>query len=101
MILDQRPADAVDIIENISKDVKVANFNKKLDTLHNENEMLPAYEIAEKQKALFLQGQLEGIDPELEEEIVSDHYLNTITEPGNLRDEWHWLHEYTILQICK
>ncbi|XP_038197007.1 radial spoke head protein 4 homolog A isoform X2 [Arvicola amphibius] len=69
MILDERPADAVDIIENISKDVKMTNFNKKLDTLHNENEMLPAYEIAEKQKALFLQGPLEGADPELEEEI--------------------------------
>ncbi|XP_006984390.2 radial spoke head protein 4 homolog A isoform X1 [Peromyscus maniculatus bairdii] len=78
MILDQRPADAVDIIENISKDVKVANFNKKLDTLHNENEMLPAYEIAEKQKALFLQGQLEGIDPELEEEIAENSLPNVM-----------------------
>ncbi|CAH6778212.1 radial spoke head protein 4 homolog A [Phodopus roborovskii] len=78
MILDERPADAVDIIENISKDVKMANFNKKLDTLHNENEMLPAYEIAEKQKALFIQGQLEGADPELEEEIAESSLPNVM-----------------------
>lgn len=78
MILDERPADAVDIIENISKDVKLANFNKKLDTLHNENEMLPAYEIAEKQKALFLQGPLEGADPELEEEIAESTLPNVM-----------------------
>ncbi|XP_038197008.1 radial spoke head protein 4 homolog A isoform X3 [Arvicola amphibius] len=78
MILDERPADAVDIIENISKDVKMTNFNKKLDTLHNENEMLPAYEIAEKQKALFLQGPLEGADPELEEEIAESSLPNVM-----------------------
>ncbi|MEJ1286747.1 hypothetical protein NN561_017756 [Cricetulus griseus] len=77
-ILDERPADAVDIIENISKDVKMANFNKKLDTLHNENEMLPAYEIAEKQKALFLQGQVEATDPELEEEIAESSLPNVM-----------------------
>ncbi|KAL1770333.1 radial spoke head protein 4-like A [Sigmodon hispidus] len=78
MVLDERPADAVDIIENISKDVKMANFNKKLDTLHNENEMLPAYEIAEKQKSLFLQGQLEGTDSELEEEIAESSLPNVM-----------------------
>ncbi|XP_041510524.1 radial spoke head protein 4 homolog A [Microtus oregoni] len=78
MILEERPADAVDIIENISKDVKMANFNKKLDTLHNENEMLPAYEIAEKQKALFLQGPLEGADQELEEEIAESSLPNVM-----------------------
>ncbi|XP_037376862.1 radial spoke head protein 4 homolog A [Talpa occidentalis] len=71
-ILDERPENPVDIIENISQDVKMAHFSKKLDTLQNENEMLPAYEIAEKQKALFLQGNLEGADQELEEEIVEN-----------------------------
>ena len=47
------------------------HFSKKLDTLQNENEMLPTYEMAEKQKTLFLQGNLEGADQELEDEIVS------------------------------
>ncbi|XP_021030758.1 radial spoke head protein 4 homolog A isoform X1 [Mus caroli] len=77
-ILDERPADAVDIIENISQDVKMAHFNKKLDTLHNENEMLPAYEIAETQKALFLQGHLEGADSELEEEMAESSLPNVM-----------------------
>ncbi|XP_021061362.1 radial spoke head protein 4 homolog A [Mus pahari] len=77
-ILDERPADAVDIIETISQDVKMAHFNKKLDTLHNENEMLPAYEIAETQKALFLQGHLEGADSELEEEMAESSLPNVM-----------------------
>ncbi|XP_008850405.1 radial spoke head protein 4 homolog A [Nannospalax galili] len=77
-ILDERPADAVDIIENISQDVKMAHFNKKLDTLQSENEMLPAYEIAEKQKALFLQGHLEGADSELEDEIAESSLPNVM-----------------------
>lgn len=75
-IFDERPENAVDIIENISRDVKMVHFSKKLDTLHNENEMLSTYEIAEKQKALFLQGNLEGADQELEDEIVS-HYCKS------------------------
>ncbi|KAM5262569.1 radial spoke head protein 4 homolog A [Ctenodactylus gundi] len=71
-ILDERPGNAVDIIESISHDVKMAHFTKKLDTLQNENEMLPSYETAERQKALFLQGHLEGADHELEEEIAEN-----------------------------
>lgn len=70
-VLDKRPENAVDIIEHISQDVKMEHFSKKLDTLQNENEMLPTYEMAEKQKTLFLQGNLEGADQELEDEIVS------------------------------
>ncbi|XP_015455561.1 radial spoke head protein 4 homolog A isoform X2 [Pteropus alecto] len=75
-ILDERPENAVDIIETISQDVKMAHFSKKLDTLQNENEMLPTYEIAEKQKALFLHGNLEGADQELEDEIAENSLPN-------------------------
>ncbi|XP_077756745.1 radial spoke head protein 4 homolog A isoform X1 [Canis aureus] len=75
-VLDERPENAVDIIESISQDVKMAHFRKKLDTLQNENEMLPTYEIAEKQKALFLQGNLEGADQELEDEIAENSLPN-------------------------
>nr|XP_010963768.1 PREDICTED: radial spoke head protein 4 homolog A isoform X2 [Camelus bactrianus] len=78
-VLDTRPENPVDIIENISQDVKMAHFSKKLDTLQNENEMLPTYEIAEKQKALFLQGNLEGADQELEDEIT-EHALPNVME---------------------
>ncbi|XP_066104201.1 radial spoke head protein 4 homolog A [Saccopteryx bilineata] len=77
-ILDEHPKNAVDIIENISRDVKMAHFSKKLDTLQNENEMLPTYEIAEKQKALFLQGTLEGADQDLEDEIVETSLPNVM-----------------------
>ncbi|KAL2792470.1 radial spoke head protein 4-like protein A isoform 2 [Daubentonia madagascariensis] len=77
-ILDERPENAVDIIENISQDVKMAHFSKKLDTLQNEKEMLPTYEIAEKQKALFLQGHLEGVDQELEDEIAENCLPNVM-----------------------
>nr|XP_035152445.1 radial spoke head protein 4 homolog A isoform X2 [Callithrix jacchus] len=77
-ILDERPENAVDIIENISQDVKMAHFSKKFDALQNENEMLPTYEIAEKQKALFLQVHLEGVDQELEDEIVENALPNVM-----------------------
>ncbi|NXT56483.1 RSH4A protein, partial [Pluvianellus socialis] len=66
-ILDEQPTNAVDIIENISKDVKWAQFQKKMDTLRDEYEILPTYEAAEKRKALFLKAN-DG-DEELEEEI--------------------------------
>nr|XP_030709480.1 radial spoke head protein 4 homolog A [Globicephala melas] len=78
-VLDKRPENAVDIIENVSQDVKMEHFSIKLDTLQNENEMLPAYEIAENQKALFLQGNLEGADQEMEDEIA-EHSLPNVME---------------------
>ncbi|NXW51767.1 RSH4A protein, partial [Nyctiprogne leucopyga] len=65
-ILDEQPTNAVDIIENISKDVKCAQFQKKMDTLRDEHEILPTVEAAEKRKALFLKANGEG-DEELEE----------------------------------
>ncbi|XP_006839968.1 PREDICTED: radial spoke head protein 4 homolog A isoform X2 [Chrysochloris asiatica] len=77
-ILNERPENAVEIIENISQDVKMAHFSKKLDTLQNENEMLPTYEIAEKQKVLFLQGNLEGTDQDLEDEIAENSLPNVM-----------------------
>ncbi|KAM6401833.1 radial spoke head protein 4 homolog A-like isoform 1-T1 [Pluvialis apricaria] len=67
-ILDEQPTNAVDIIENISKDVKWAQFQKKMDTLRDEYEIPPTFEAAEKRKALFLKANGEG-DEELEEEI--------------------------------
>uniref|UniRef100_A0A5F9CJK4 Radial spoke head component 4A n=1 Tax=Oryctolagus cuniculus TaxID=9986 RepID=A0A5F9CJK4_RABIT len=86
-ILDERPEDAVDIIENISQDVKMEHFNKKLDTLQNENEMLPTYEIAEKQKVLFLHGHLEGADQELEEEIGRCNWFNPVQKNEEEEEE--------------
>ncbi|NWX13571.1 RSH4A protein, partial [Aegotheles bennettii] len=67
-ILDEQPTNAVDIIENISKDVKWGQFQEKTDTLRDEHEILPTLEAAERHKALFLKANGEG-DEELEEEI--------------------------------
>lgn len=58
------------MIENISKDVKWAQFQKKMDTLRDEPAMLPTFESAERRKTLFLKAYEEG-DEELEEKIVS------------------------------
>lgn len=71
-ILDERPENPVDIIENISKDVKCARFQKKLDTLRDEYEKHPTFELAEMYKTLFQKGGGgEGTDQEMEEETVS------------------------------
>lgn len=60
----------VDIIENISKDVKWAQFRKKMDTLRDEPAMPPRFESAERSKSLFLKSYEEG-DEELDEKEVS------------------------------
>ncbi|XP_010083665.1 PREDICTED: radial spoke head protein 4 homolog A, partial [Pterocles gutturalis] len=76
-ILDEQPPNAVDIIENISKDVKWAQFQKKMDTLRDEPEVLPAFEAAENRKALFLKANEEG-DEGLEEEVGENPLPNVM-----------------------
>ncbi|NXD55225.1 RSH4A protein, partial [Corvus moneduloides] len=68
-ILDEQPANTVDIIEDISKDVKWAQFRKKMDTLRDEHLILPTFEAAEKCKALFVKEVGEEEREELDEEI--------------------------------
>ncbi|XP_053114101.1 radial spoke head protein 6 homolog A-like isoform X2 [Hemicordylus capensis] len=68
-ILDERPENPADIIENISKDVKCARFQKKLDTLRDEYEKHPTFELAEMYKTLFQKTSGEGTDQEIEEEM--------------------------------
>ncbi|XP_062349794.1 radial spoke head protein 4 homolog A-like [Cinclus cinclus] len=68
-ILDEQPTNTVDIIENISKDVKWAQFRKKMDTLRDEHLILPTFEAAEKYKALFIKEDGEEEHEELEEEM--------------------------------
>ncbi|XP_048797122.1 radial spoke head protein 6 homolog A-like isoform X3 [Lagopus muta] len=66
-ILDEQPTDPVDILENISKDLKAAQFQKKMDTLRDEHEILPSFESAEMRRNLFLKS--DGGDEEREEEL--------------------------------
>ncbi|NXM73991.1 RSH4A protein, partial [Serilophus lunatus] len=65
-VLDEQPTNTVDIIENISKDVKWAQFRKKMDTLRDEHQILPTFEAAEKCKALFIKENEEN------EEVVDE-----------------------------
>ncbi|NXU03619.1 RSH4A protein, partial [Buphagus erythrorhynchus] len=67
-ILDEQPTNTVDIIENISKDVKWAQFRKKMDTLRDEHLVPPTFEASEKYKALFVKEDGEEHE-ELEEEM--------------------------------
>ncbi|NXC45559.1 RSH4A protein, partial [Penelope pileata] len=67
-ILDEQPTDPVDIFENISKDMKADQFQKKMDTLRDEHEILPTFESAETRKALFLKAEGEG-DEDQEDEL--------------------------------
>ncbi|OXB77551.1 UNVERIFIED_CONTAM: hypothetical protein H355_015843 [Colinus virginianus] len=64
-ILDEQPTNPVDIFENISKDVKAAQFQKKMDTLRDEHEVLPSFDSAEMRRNLFL--KTDGGDEEQEE----------------------------------
>ncbi|NWS90433.1 RSH4A protein, partial [Toxostoma redivivum] len=68
-ILDEQPTNTVDIIENISKDVKWAQFRKKMDTLRDEHLVPPIFEASEKYKALFIKEDGEEEHEELEEEM--------------------------------
>ncbi|NXC29786.1 RSH4A protein, partial [Campylorhamphus procurvoides] len=68
-ILDEQPTNTVDIIESISSDVKCAQFQKKMDTLRDDHEILPAFEAAEKCKALFIKENGEENEEIIEEEI--------------------------------
>lgn len=78
-ILDEQPTNTVDIIENISKDVKWAQFRKKMDTLRDEHSIPPTFQAAEKYKALFIKEG--GKEPEdLEDEMVSYYPSETGTK---------------------
>ncbi|XP_042324971.1 radial spoke head protein 6 homolog A-like isoform X2 [Sceloporus undulatus] len=77
-ILDERPENPADIIENISKDVKCARFQKKLDTLRDEYEKHPTFELAEMYKTLFQKGGGDGTEQELEEEITETPLPNVM-----------------------
>ncbi|NXM85326.1 RSH4A protein, partial [Oenanthe oenanthe] len=71
-ILDEQPTNTVDIIEDISKDVKWAQFQKKMDTLRDEHLIPPTFQAAVKYKALFIkEGGEEEEEEDLEEEMPS------------------------------
>lgn len=70
-VLNQRPEDPLSILESLNRTTQWEWFHPKLDTLRDDPEMQPTYEMAEKQKALFIRGGGEG-EQEMEEEVVSE-----------------------------
>lgn len=82
-ILNQRPEDPLSILESLNRTTQWEWFHPKLDTLRDDPEMQPTYEMAEKQKALFIRGGGEG-EQEMEEEVVSE----LVWTDG--RQEWGW-----------
>nr|XP_020138859.1 radial spoke head protein 6 homolog A isoform X2 [Microcebus murinus] len=70
-ILNQRPEDPLSILESLNRTTQWEWFHPKLDTLRDDPEMQPTYEMAEKQKALFVRGGggAEG-EQEMEEEVA-------------------------------
>lgn len=83
-ILNQRPDDPLAILEFLNRTTQWEWFHPKLDTLRDDPEMQATYEMAEKQKALFLRGGGSGEgEQEMEEEVVSGNLGR-----GAPRDRW-------------
>ena len=71
-ILNQRPEDPLFLLESLNRTTQWEWFHPKLDTLRDDPEMQPTYEMAERQRVLFSRsGGGEG-EQEMEEEVVSE-----------------------------
>ncbi|KAM6154389.1 radial spoke head protein 6 homolog A [Erethizon dorsatum] len=68
-ILNQRPEDPLSLLEPLNRITQWEWFHRKLDTLRDDPEMQPTYEMAEKQKALFIRGGGDR-EQEMEEEVT-------------------------------
>ncbi|XP_060042096.1 radial spoke head protein 6 homolog A isoform X2 [Erinaceus europaeus] len=69
-ILNQRPENPLSMLEWLNRTAQAEWFHPKLDTLRDDPEMQPTYEMAERQRALFVRGgQGEG-EQEMEEEVA-------------------------------
>ncbi|XP_036272236.1 radial spoke head protein 6 homolog A isoform X1 [Pipistrellus kuhlii] len=78
-ILNQRPEDPLSILESLNRTTQLEWFHPKLDSLRDDPEMQPTYEMAEKQKTLFIKGG--GVEGEQEmEEEVADTAVPNIME---------------------
>ncbi|XP_007941250.1 radial spoke head protein 6 homolog A [Orycteropus afer afer] len=76
-ILNQRPEDPLSILEPLNRTTQWEWFHPKPDTLRDDPEMQSTYEMAEKQKALFIRssGGAEG-EQEMEEEVTDSPVPN-------------------------
>ncbi|XP_029987330.1 radial spoke head protein 6 homolog A [Sphaeramia orbicularis] len=74
-VMDERPHNAVDVFEDISRDVKRGLFEEKQSTLRDLTEATAAEQLAEQQRLLF--SRLEDADQE--EELV-EMFLPNVSE---------------------
>nr|KAF6407939.1 radial spoke head 6-like protein A [Molossus molossus] len=76
-ILNQRPEDPLSILETLNRTTQLEWFHPKLDTLRDDPEMQPTYEMAERQKTLFIRGSGGGEgEQEMEEEVGRCTWVN-------------------------
>uniref|UniRef100_A0A8C6RQW1 Radial spoke head 6 homolog A (Chlamydomonas) n=1 Tax=Nannospalax galili TaxID=1026970 RepID=A0A8C6RQW1_NANGA len=75
-ILNQRPENPLSILESLNRTMQWEWFHPKLDTLWDDPEMQPTYEMAEKQKALFSRGGRREGEQEMEEEVTDSPVPN-------------------------
>lgn len=80
-ILNQRPEDPLSILETLNRTTQLEWFHPKLDTLRDDPETQPTYEMAERQKALFIRGGGGEGEQEMEEEVVSEPVGGVAGEP--------------------
>ncbi|XP_032182283.1 radial spoke head protein 6 homolog A isoform X2 [Mustela erminea] len=70
-ILNQRPEDPLSILESLNRTTQWEWFHPKLDTMRDDPELEPTYEMAERQKGLFLRSSAGGEgEQEMEEEVA-------------------------------
>uniref|UniRef100_A0A8C6RNP2 Radial spoke head 6 homolog A (Chlamydomonas) n=1 Tax=Nannospalax galili TaxID=1026970 RepID=A0A8C6RNP2_NANGA len=77
-ILNQRPENPLSILESLNRTMQWEWFHPKLDTLWDDPEMQPTYEMAEKQKALFSRGGRREGEQEMEEEVGRCTWVNPL-----------------------
>nr|KAF6407942.1 radial spoke head 6-like protein A [Molossus molossus] len=79
-ILNQRPEDPLSILETLNRTTQLEWFHPKLDTLRDDPEMQPTYEMAERQKTLFIRGSGGGEGEQEMEEEVGDTAVPNVME---------------------
>ncbi|XP_037371434.1 radial spoke head protein 6 homolog A [Talpa occidentalis] len=78
-ILNQRPEDPLSLLESLNRTSQAEWFHPKLDTLRDDPEMQPTYEMAERQKALFIRTGSPGEgEQEMEEEVTETPVPNVM-----------------------
>lgn len=80
-VLDERPENAADIIEDISKDVKRSKFVSRVDTVQDKVDKSTEVALAEIHQKLFSKGEGDEADQDQDEEVetplpnLMDHFF--------------------------